>query len=252
MKKTENSIYYNFSDFTINHYIDLIKETKKKYKFSFYHDFDKNEKCVFWRHDIDFSPHRALRLAQIEANQGVKSTFFIHLNSEFYNVLEYSITHIIKQILLLGHEIGVHFDVKYHNVINEVDIEKKLMFEKQLLEQIFNSKIKTFSFHNTNPFTLSCKKESYANLINVYSDFFIKEMEYCSDSNGYWRYKRMMDVIITSDSKHLHLLTHPEWWTEDIMSPWEKVQRCCNGRAINNLNNYENLLVSFNYKNVDW
>ncbi len=25
MKKTENSIYYNFSDFTINHYIDLIK-----------------------------------------------------------------------------------------------------------------------------------------------------------------------------------------------------------------------------------
>lgn len=47
-------------------------------------------------------------------------------------------------------------------------------------------------------------------------------MKYCSDSNGYWRYERMMNVIKESQSEHLHLLTHPEWWTEDVMSPWEK------------------------------
>ena len=252
MKKTENSKKYKFDDFTIQHYKELIYASKQNHLFSFYHDFDEDRPCVFWRHDIDFSPQRALRLAKIENDIQVKSTYFIHLNSEFYNVLENSITKIIRQIINLGHEIGVHFDVKYHRISNEESIETKLYFDKKILEDIFDIKIKSFSFHNTNAFTLNCKKTQYGGLINVYSDFFIKQMKYCSDSNGYWRYERMMNVIKESQSEHLHLLTHPEWWTEDVMSPWEKIQRCCHGRADANLRYYQELLKSLNNKNIDW
>lgn len=37
------------------------------------------------RHDIDNSLSQALRLAEIEAEEGVKSTWFVLLRTDFYN-----------------------------------------------------------------------------------------------------------------------------------------------------------------------
>ena len=69
-----NKDKYTFSDFTTEHYRYLIKTTKKNYIFSKYHNFDKKSKFVIWRHDVDFSSHRALRLAQIEKEENVCAT----------------------------------------------------------------------------------------------------------------------------------------------------------------------------------
>ena len=246
-----NKDKYKFDDFTTKHYRELIKKTKERYKFSFYHDFNKNEKFVLWRHDIDFSPQRALRCAQIEKEEGVMSTYYLHIHSEFYNLLEKKTFDIIKEIISLGHDIGVHFDTHFYNVKFEKDIINNLEQEKVLLKMLFNVNVKSFSFHNTNDFILNCQEWQYAGLINCYSKYFQKEVTYCSDSNGYWRFKRMMDVINESHSS-LHLLTHCEWWTEEVMSPWEKIQRAINGRASFCKAYYLDVLSSYNNKNIDW
>ena len=38
------------------------------------------------RHDIDYSIEKAVELAALEAEENVKSTYFVLLSSEFYNL----------------------------------------------------------------------------------------------------------------------------------------------------------------------
>jgi hypothetical protein len=98
---------------------------------------------------------------------------------------------------------------------------------------------------------MSCQKWEYAGLINAYAEYFQREVKYCSDSNGYWRFERMRDLIDFGHSR-LHLLTHCEWWTEEIMSPWQKIQKAIDGRANFNKESYIQLLKENNKINIDW
>ncbi len=243
---------FNFSDFTINHYKEILLETKGKFEFNFYDEVADKKEFILWRHDIDFSVNRALRLARVENEIGVKSTFFVHLHSEYYNFFEKEVSEKISEINSLGHQIGLHFDTHYYNIGNESELEEKLSREAEIFYNFFDIGIKVFSFHNTTPFTMACQKFSYAGIINTYAAFFQNEVEYCSDSNGYWRYKRIIDVIKNNTSKKLQILTHPEWWQEEIMSPWQRIKRAIDGRAEKNKIFYKDHLRKFNMKNIDW
>src|SRR5947208_126656 len=99
----------NFSDFTETSYKNLLKIAQSEYRFSRY--INRLEgKHVLWRHDIDFSMHRALRLAQLEKEAGVISTYFLYPHSLFYNFLSRSVIDLVLKIIELGHDIGLHFD----------------------------------------------------------------------------------------------------------------------------------------------
>ena len=134
---------------------------------------------------------------------------------------------------------------------SENALTDNIVFEKNILQKVFGN-INVFSFHNTTPFTMNCKAWEYGGLINTYADYFQKNVEYCSDSNGYWRYNRLMDVLAQSTSQRLQILTHPEWWQEEVMSPWQRIQRCIDGRARRNRDFYQNHLRTFGMKNIDW
>ena len=60
------------------------------------------------RHDVDFSPHRSLKIAQIENELGISAYYFVLLRSSFYNLLEREISQIFQEIIKLGHIIGLH------------------------------------------------------------------------------------------------------------------------------------------------
>ena len=78
-----NEELYHFADFTTEKYREVINLTKQSYVFRNYTNFDKKEKFVLWRHDVDFSVHRSFGLAKIENEEGVSATYFIHLHSEW-------------------------------------------------------------------------------------------------------------------------------------------------------------------------
>lgn len=252
MKKTFNSERYCFSDFTLDHYKELIEFTKIKYKFCFYHDFEKDARCVFWRHDVDHSYNNALNLAKIENELGVKSTYFVLISGEYYNIFDIKVKKVIEQIIDLGHDIALHFDHRIYNIKTVVEFNEKLNFEKKIINTLFTIDIKSFSFHQPDKFALSLNENYYSDLINVYSSFFYSSCKYCSDSNGYWIYERMMDVIKNSNSKYLHLLTHPVWWTNEIMSPWEKIKTTVHNNSNLILENYLYAMKIHNRKNIDW
>lgn len=98
-------------NFTYQAYATIILTIKKyNYIFTDYSTCDNHKKSVILRHDIDTSLDKAVQLAKLEAELGVKSTYFVLLSSEFYNVMAKESREKIKEIQTAGHEIGLHFD----------------------------------------------------------------------------------------------------------------------------------------------
>lgn len=152
----------------------------------------------------------------------------------------------------MGHEIGLHFDAQFYNISSQDQLADKIIKEANFLENVFNTPINVFSFHNTTDFTMSCKEERYGGLINTYSSFFQEHCGYASDSNGYWRFKSIGDTLDEPVDKPLQILTHAEWWTKEIMSPKQKVDRCIDLACIEKKQFYYNTLSQFNRENIDW
>lgn len=246
----KNSIKYNFNDFTTKNYRNLIQKAKKKYTFSDYHSFNKNKKIILWRHDVDFSVHRALKFAKIDNDEGIIATYFFLLHSKFYNLLEKEITDLVIEIINLGQEIGIHFDTHYYNIKSEEDLKYYLNFEKLFFNELFKKQIKVFSFHILDENILSLNAEKYAGLINVYSEHFQNKVDYCSDSNGYWQYERFEDVLDKNNSRSLQVLTHPSLWQDTVMSPRERVWKCIDGRTSKTKKWYNDTLEFYNRKNI--
>lgn len=246
-----NAKNYYFADFTRDNYRRLLRLARANFSFRFFEDFDRQERFVLWRHDIDFSVHSALKLASIEAEEGVGSTYFLHLHSRFYNLLDPENTALVRSILAMGHRIGLHFDIDYWGAN---DIGKMMMLlrrESKLLEVALGLSVRVFSFHNPSPFALSCNAWSYGGLINAYAEYFQRDLPFVSDSNGYWRFRRLEDVLRGSEPR-LQVLTHPGWWPDVAMSPKERVHRCIDGRAEATKRIYDDALRAHGRENVDW
>src|SRR5581483_2867944 len=66
--------------------------------------------CIL-RHDVDYTLYSALKLAHEEAARGIRATYFLLLNSAYYNLLSPSHGYVAAALVRLGHEVGLHYDV---------------------------------------------------------------------------------------------------------------------------------------------
>lgn len=139
----------------------------------------------------------------------------------------------------MGHDIGLHFDAAFHNPSDEVQLGDQIRTEAALLESLFDCKPSAFSFHNPTATHLSFEKEEYGSLLNCYSHRLKVEVPYCSDSNGYWRFRRLKDVLNQATDPCLQVLTHPGWWQETVMPPRQRIFRSVYGRAAATLQDYD-------------
>jgi|LakMenEpi03Aug12_release.lakeMendotaPanAssembly.Ray.scaffolds.fasta_scaffold130672_2 hypothetical protein len=239
---------YNQEDFVEKNYKKLLKKIKNKT--IFYNEIKAHSKFCLWRHDIDLSVHRAYSLAKIEKNLNIKATYFLLLGSNFYNIFENEIKKLVLKIVSLGHQIGLHFDLESYDIKTVKELEKYLTFEKNIIENLFQTKINVFSFHNpTEEVLLRYDNFKYAKMINTYGKYFKKKVEYCSDSNGYWRHKRLENFLDENHSK-IQVLTHPGWWQKSSMPAFSRIKRCINGRALSVENYYITTLKKLRRKNI--
>lgn len=241
--------YGNYNDFTCRSYVRLLELAQRYYTFRLFSDFDRSERFILWRHDVDMSPQRALRLARIEQEAGVRSTHFLMLHSEFYNLLESRSADIVHEIIDLGHEIGLHYDCAWDGGRRSVD--EGVRQEAEILKRLFGVDIQVFSFHNpTHTIINSHGGLRYGGCINTYADYFRRNVGYCSDSNGYWRHRRLEDVLLEAKEDRLQVLTHPVWWQEEPMPPRQRIQRCIDGRSVYVGWHYDRTLEQAGRKNV--
>lgn len=236
-------------DFTVRHYIELLRLAKERYSFAKYSERDQ-QGIILWRHDCDYSLNRAVRLAQIEHEENVATTYFLNPHCEFYNLLEKGQARLVEDILGYGHQIGLHFDAEFYEVESEEQLEEFVTREASWIKEWFGIQPTVFSFHNPTDFLLSCDHDHYGGLINCYSKSLRSDFSYCSDSNGFWRYTRLIDMLRDTKVSRLQVLTHPGWWQESHADPRSRIFRSVYGRAKSVMRDYDAAIELYGRDNV--
>lgn len=219
------------NDFTEANYIRLLKLAVSKYRFVGYGE-EPVEPYAIWRHDVDYSPHRALAFARIEAELGVRCAYHILISGRYYNVFEPDVAAIFRKIGSLGHEIGLHFDMDVLADGEQSTFLDRISLEKTIVEAVSGMPVTTMSFHNYVLHETRLEPaDQICGMLNTSTGRFQQGYKYVSDSNGIWRYDRLEDVLSAESFPRLHVLTHPVWWTPEAMSPVERLRRVVDGRA---------------------
>ena len=106
------------TQFNSSLYRDLLMQLKGLYTFVLMHEALSHQpksscqrKCIL-RHDIDYSLDNALKMAQLENQLGIQTTYYVLLDSSWYNLLSNNESNKLRQILELDHKIGLHFHAK--------------------------------------------------------------------------------------------------------------------------------------------
>ena len=242
-----------WQDFTEQSYGTLLDLAAKNYRFAAYNDL-KEDRHVLWRHDVDISIPRALRLAQMEEERRLIATYFFSFSLPFYNLMEPSIQDIARQIIALGHRAGLHFNVKAYQGKNLTAalLEQHIARERDLLSDILKTDIDAVSFHDPeHGGMLSFDQAQFAGLVNTYGAQLRKTYGYCSDSNGYWRHKPIPEVVASNEHAKLQVLTHPEWWTPEALPPRRRVERAVLEAARGAMKAYDDHLTAARRENID-
>jgi hypothetical protein len=126
-------------DFTLATYRDFVRSlashdiyTVKKYIVT------RPAKGIVLRHDVDVSPEKALRMAQIDHELNVQSTYYFRYPKTFN-------PEILKKISDMGHEIGYHYEVLDKTQGNIDDAMKLFMQELNLFREYVE--VTTVSMH---------------------------------------------------------------------------------------------------------
>lgn len=200
-------------EFTYNSYRLLLNNIKDHgYAIASYATWPEHGRSVILRHDIDNSIEKALKLARIENESEVSSTYFVLLTSDFYNVFSAKSASMLKEILRLGHEVGLHFDeVRYPEAkLDELAIAIKK--EADILSAAIGVEVKSVSMHRPGKAILEADLK-IPGLINSYGKTYFKEFKYLSDSRRRWR-EPVNEIIDSGQYNRLHILTHAFWYNE--------------------------------------
>jgi hypothetical protein len=219
----------DLADFTEDSYRALLRLTKQQYAFSGFVQPAAQPHAIL-RHDLDASVHRALALARIEHEEGVQATYFLFPRCLYYNLLHPECKAVVAGILALGHRVGLHFDVSIEHAPE--DLQRLVTHEKELIEREFGRSPEAISFHLAGDFASRLPREDlFCGMVNAYSARMARDYRYVSDSNGVWRFEPWSALLDAGKFPRLHILTHPEWWTPERLTPRQRLQRAIDGYA---------------------
>lgn len=231
--------------FTYKAYKNLIKTLRElDYKFCTYNEIYNCNRGVLLRHDVDFDLGKALEMAIIEKELGVRSTYFILLSTDFYNVFSKESFEKIRKIMNLGHRIGLHFDEQRYLICSVDDIKKNVSYEVKILSELIGETIDAVSMHRPSQLILDSDIK-FDGLINSYSSYHFKEIKYISDSRIKWG-ENVLDVIKKNKYDKFHILVHPFSYDYKNITPKEKLNNFLNQSKIDRYN-----IIKKNFSNIE-
>ena len=234
-------------DFSLKSYIEFIKLIKSNYKNIFTFNEFLNLKLIpdsfcLLRHDVDRRPLNALKMAEIEKEFNIKSTYYFRTKKNVFN------PKIIELIASHGHELGYHYeslsDAKgdFIQAIND--------FEKNLIEFRKYADVKTISMHGR-PLSKYDNRDLWKNEENqkllstkfgitgeIYINIDYSDILYLNDTGRNWHTnknnvrdftnskiiknfkntKELLKYFKTKPHKKLVFQIHPERWSDNIGS----------------------------------
>jgi len=200
-------------DFTYDRYSYLVGLLRRHgYQFAGYDDEERFARVVIMRHDVDFCLHKALAMAELEFELGVKATYFVLVSTDFYNVFSATSYAVLKRIIELGHEVGLHFDEQRYPGASIDEVQEAIGREAGILTAAQGCTVRSVSMHRPSREMLQSNMQ-IPGLVNSYSKRFFSDYKYVSDSRMHWR-EDVCSTVSRQEFDRLHILTHPFWYAE--------------------------------------
>jgi hypothetical protein len=217
------------TEFTHDRYRSMIEAARAAgYRFATFDELAglraSQERACLIRHDCDNDLRAALDLARIEAECGIRSTYFVMTRSVLYNIMAPPILVAVRGILGLGHRLGLHFDETPFAEQAPAAVAAQVDRERDWLAREFGQPIEIVSFHQPSPRVLA--NEIRLNCLNTYDKHDMAGVHYLSDSNMKFRGKTPFEQFESREHRLLQILLHPEWWTEEpstLDDKWNRV-----------------------------
>ncbi len=170
----------------------------------------RNFVCL--RHDVDCHPLGTVEMAQLEAEEGVRSTWYV-LMTNHYNPRSKACRGALLSLIELGHEIGLHYDLSTFPVDPEA-AAANLREEAAALSAVTGAPVRTISCHYPHkglpdPFKTSDE------FVHCHDPRCTADVLYVSDSSRAWRddnLLRWLHADPSTSTRGLQLLTHSEVW----------------------------------------
>lgn len=205
--------------FTFDEYESLLEELQRgDYRFQSFRD-PITDGTLLLRHDVDFSPRKAVRMAEIEAELGITATYFFLLSAPVYNVFSRQIRERVREIERLGHDVGLHFDSHQYWSDRPDDgaLRDRILGERDALSAIAEL-TDVIAFHNPPEWTLGI---TFAGFTHTYEPRYFEQIGYVADSNQRWRGEPPLPDGVPDA---LQLLTHPVLWGDSDRSKDEHLR----------------------------
>ena len=168
-------------------------------------------RCLYLRHDIDFSLAAAVELAETNAALGVRGTFFVLLRSEIYNLLSPWSVERIRDLERLGQEVALHY-LEPPGARND-DLAGRVRGDFETVCREVPTLRRVVSWHNPSERLLRLRGEgTVGGLVNAYSTAFTTESLYLSDSNLRHSVEALEAALANAPTRHAQLLLHPINW----------------------------------------
>jgi hypothetical protein len=217
-------------DFTLKKYGEVLTALGRgDYRFVSYNESQR----TILRHDVDRSAGGALRMALLEAERGIKATYYFRVPRTFD-------VQAITRIASLGHEIGYHYECLDKA---KGDLDKAIgIFEQELaLFKVWGAK--TICMHG-NPLSKWDNRDmwkrfdfkKYGILGEAYLSVDFNKIPYFTDTGRAWnsekfsvkdrtgaKLQKVRDTdelikIISRKGAKAYILTHPERWSDNPLA----------------------------------
>ncbi|MCS6955740.1 MAG: hypothetical protein NZM44_05225 [Candidatus Calescibacterium sp.] len=191
----------------------------KNFKIIRLKDFN-GEKGVILRHDVDFDVESAYRLALVEHEMGIKTSYFFLVTCHTYNLFSYVNRYYVQKIKEMGHEIGLHFDPTVYSYNSFEELKNYVDKEAQILSFLINEKVESISLHNPSVYNSFPLFDGYK---NAYDPLIFGDDKYISDSCMDFRGKNIYEFIKKSEIHVIQILLHPFHFTEEGYTNYNQI-----------------------------
>lgn len=215
-------------DLTYDYYARIVRVLSEQYTPVLMRDAPLREPSdkphAIPRHDADVCVEAALRLAQLEAKLGLRSTYMLLIRSPFYDSRSARFREIVRELIALGHEVGLHFDIEDYPTPREWStelVEQYIGEAADFLSAVAGEPVRSFSYHRPVPQFL--RGRTYVGgLVNAYATEFMEW--YLSDSMGNWREGEPLKQLLNPRARILQILTHPIWWGDQHLCSEDRLE----------------------------
>jgi len=215
------------ADFTYAYYRNLLTAAKRSFEPILYHEYPARKETgrplLLMRHDVDASLERALAIARIEAELGVRATYMVIPNSTVYALDDPASRDALRELQRLGHAVGLHFDPPpaARAGASVAQLEREIDAACGVLGAAAGCDVQSISFHRPSPQFLRGPL-FVGGRVNAYAAELMQW--YLSDSKGRWREGEPLPRVLGAEKPVLQLLTHPIWWGEKHLPAAERMR----------------------------